>query len=129
MQKGSFGIRGTRMHEKNRRIPHAELSHDTGRTEKMSIHEDCDGVDRRNAPREAAYDISEICFAGNRPPVTCMVHNISGLGARLEAATPELPRRFILANHAKRFRAVCEVVWRDGAQFGVRFVTTPRAMA
>ena len=85
-------------------------------------------VERRKARREPAYDISEICFVGKRPPVTCLVHNISTLGACVEAATSELPERFILANYAKRLRAVCQVVWRDGRQFGVRFLTEPRQM-
>ena len=66
-------------------------------------------IDRRNARRETAYDISEIRFAGRRPPVTCMVHNLSGLGACIEAATTELPKYFILANHAKRLRTVCRI--------------------
>ncbi|MEC9343881.1 MAG: PilZ domain-containing protein [Pseudomonadota bacterium] len=85
--------------------------------------------DRRSTRREPAYDISEICFAGGRAPVTCLVHNVSGVGARIETATAELPPRFILANHGRRLRAVCQVVWRDGTLFGVRFLTPPRQMA
>ena len=85
--------------------------------------------DRRTARRDPAFDISEIRFSGRRPPVSCMVHGVSASGARLEAASRELPNHFILANHAKRLRAVCQIVWRDGAQIGVRFLTTPRQWA
>lgn len=92
-------------------------------------HDDGWWDERRERRREAAYDISEITFPGSRLPVTCMVHNYSGCGALLEAAATELPARFILANHARRERAVCQVVWRKGPQMGVRFLTAPRQMA
>ena len=84
--------------------------------------------ERRAEKRQPVHDISEICFTGKRQPVTCMVLNLNGLGALIEAATSELPSRFILANHARHMRAVCQVVWSNGAQFGVRFLTTPKPM-
>ncbi|MCG6856666.1 MAG: hypothetical protein LJE67_01210 [Salaquimonas sp.] len=96
--------------------------------EPVLVDEGGNSADRRCTRRETAYDISEIHFSGRRPPVTCLVHDVSGVGARIEAASSELPNHFILANHAKRLRAVCEIVWRNGAQLGVRFVTPPRQM-
>ena len=84
--------------------------------------------ERRTAKRQPAYDISEICLAGHRLPITCMVHNYSVSGALVETANVDLPPRFILANHARKLRAVCQIVWRAGPQIGVRFLTTPKPM-
>jgi len=82
--------------------------------------------DRRGRRREPVYDLGEIRFAGSSLPVTCLVHNFSGSGALVEAATTQLPPRFILANLVRQYRAVCEIVWSNGRQLGVRFVTEPR---
>lgn len=84
------------------------------------------GADRRDSPREPARDLADIVTDGAKLALTCMVRNVSGTGALIEAGTREVPERFVLVNHARKFRSVCRVVWRRGAMIGVRFLTPPR---
>jgi hypothetical protein len=86
-------------------------------------------ADRRSSRREPAADISEILVDGGRYAIACMVHNISQNGAMLEAGSSDVPDRFILNNHRRRTRVVCQVAWRCGRLIGVRFLTQPRALA
>ena len=83
-------------------------------------------MDRRDSPREPARDLADIVTDPSRQAMTCMVRNVSGTGALIEAGTREVPDRFVLINHARKFRSVCRVVWRRGAMMGVRFLTPPR---
>ena len=85
-----------------------------------------DSDEKRRFARLPARDLSEIFLPGSRVPLTCMVHNLSEHGAMIETSTPDLPQRFILTNHARRNRMVCEVAWRSGRLLGVRFATPPR---
>ncbi|MEZ5872738.1 MAG: PilZ domain-containing protein [Nitratireductor sp.] len=87
-----------------------------------------DNREKRRFARIPARDISEIFLPGSRVPLTCMVHNLSEHGAMLETSEPNLPDRFILTNHARRNRMVCEVAWRSGTRLGVRFATPPRSL-
>ncbi|MFZ1815457.1 MAG: PilZ domain-containing protein [Rhizobiaceae bacterium] len=84
--------------------------------------------ERRVDLREDARDLSEIYVAGSKIPITCLVHNVSARGALIESAVPDLPNRFILTNHSRGNRMVCEVAWRSGNMFGVRFATIPRPL-
>lgn len=83
--------------------------------------------ERREDARRAVSDLSEICFAGNRERVTCLVHDVSRFGAQIETSATGLPVRFVLVNHGDGSRAVCEIVWQRGRRLGVRFLTQPRA--
>jgi hypothetical protein len=74
-------------------------------------------------------DLSEILVAGSRVPVTCLVRNLSQGGALIESALANLPDRFILTNHTRSKRMVCEVAWRKGRTIGVRFRSPPRDFA
>lgn len=85
-------------------------------------------ADRRNAAREPTSDLSEISCAGSKVSLTCMVRNLSRKGALIEASASALPSRFILTNHARRTRAICEVVWRNGRHLGVAFLTPLRGL-
>ena len=82
--------------------------------------------EKRRFARIPARDISEIFLTGSRVPLACMVHNLSEHGAMIETSEPDLPQRFILTNHARRNRMVCEVAGRSGKLLGVRFATPPR---
>lgn len=82
--------------------------------------------ERRSEGRAPANDLSEILVAGSRSPITCLVRNLSAGGAQIEAALANLPDRFILTNHARSKRVLCEVAWRRGRVMGVRFRTPPR---
>lgn len=85
-----------------------------------------EGPDRRDSPRIPALDLADIVTDGARHAITCMVRNLSGTGALIEAGTRDVPERFVLVNHVRKFRSVCRVVWRSGAMVGVRFITPPR---
>lgn len=82
--------------------------------------------ERRDTAREPARDLCEIVVDNARFAISCLAHNISATGALLESSSTDVPDRFILANHAKRMRTVCRVVWRCGRMMGVRFATQPR---
>ncbi len=80
--------------------------------------------DRRRAMREPANDLAEIAFAGSRRRITCLVHNLSAGGALLEVSDPGLPPRFILTNHIRGQKTICEIVWQAGKMVGVHFLTS-----
>ncbi len=86
------------------------------------------GVERRAVERFSARDLSEIIAGGMREAVTCMVRNLSSAGAMIEVARSDIPQRFVLVNHARRQRALCAVVWRQGRRVGVRFISPLRQM-
>jgi hypothetical protein len=87
-----------------------------------------EAADRRVADREPAHDLSEIWVAGSKVAITCLVRNLSPAGALIEAGLAQVPDRFILTNHSKNCRMVCQVVRRDGRLTGIRFVTPPRKL-
>ena len=70
--------------------------------------------DRRDSIREPARDLSDIVTDATRPAMPCMIKNLSGTGALIEAGTREVPDRFVLVNHVRKFRSVCRVRWRHG---------------
>ena len=82
--------------------------------------------ERRAEARRVVSQLADIRFAGSRERVTCLVCDISSVGAQIETAATGLPRRFVLVNHFDGSRAVCETVWRRGRRMGVRFLTAPR---
>jgi len=84
---------------------------------------------RRGSPRIPARDLCEILTDGLRYAMSCMAHNISDTGALLETSLSGVPDRFILVNHAKNTRTVCQVVWRCGRMVGVRFTRPPRRVS
>jgi len=84
---------------------------------------------RRGSPREPARDLCEILTDGLRYAMSCMAHNISGTGALLETSLSGVPDRFILVNHSRNTRTVCQVVWRCGRMVGVRFTRPPRIVS
>lgn len=90
------------------------------------LADDAAYADRRDCPREPALELADIIPDQNRYAVACMIRNISGSGAMIESASREVPDRFVLVNHVRKFRSVCRVVWRRGALMGVRFLTPPR---
>jgi hypothetical protein len=94
----------------------------------MQSLEDAEGSfeNRRGSPRVPARDLCEILTDGLRYAMSCLAHNISGTGALLETSLSGVPDRFILVNHSKNTRTVCQVVWRCGRMVGVRFNRPPR---
>ena len=63
--------------------------------------------------------------APGKPPLTCLLVDISETGARLGFADPSLmPEEFALAL-ADNMGRWCRVMWRNDKQIGVKFVPKP----
>jgi hypothetical protein len=86
-------------------------------------------ADKREHPRDATHDLSEIILDGRTYGIACLILDVSSSGAKLEVSCGELPKRFILANYTKRTKTLCRQVWRDNRLVGVKFLTNPRAFA
>lgn len=58
------------------------------------------------------------------PPLVCLLWDISDGGARLVIPAPEvLPDQFhLLTSRKERPGRLCRVVWRSGANVGLKFV-------
>jgi len=85
-----------------------------------------EGEKRRNS-RHSADDLSQILF-GNQM-IGCRVHNLSKNGAMIEVSISQVPDRFILVNFRTKQRMVCEVIWREHLNLGVRFTTIPKSFS
>lgn len=80
-------------------------------------------AERRQFGRRQTH-VHALISARGRPPVPCLMRDISDGGALLEVAHPEwLPSRFRLLVEAVGFEADCEIVHRDDSAVGVRFAT------
>lgn len=84
------------------------------------------GPEQRRAPRQQARDLSDIVLNGKGEAIACVVENISDQGAMLKTSTSDLPKRFVIANYARRTKTLCQKVWSEGRYVGVRFLKPPR---
>ena len=81
------------------------------------------GVERRQFGRRQACVHATIVPRG-RPPILCVMRDVSEQGALLEVAHPEwLPTRFRLIVEALGIESDCEIVRRTEASVGVRFAS------
>lgn len=95
-------------------------------------------IERRFAPRKAAATNALIVSGDLNVPISCLVRDVSTIGARIElVVSPEnllggrarLPGSFTLNMRLDRLEVDCVIVWRNGPFVGVRFVSTPRTYA
>jgi hypothetical protein len=72
--------------------------------------------DRRRFDRIAHF------YAESAAPRTCMVVDISDVGARL-CSEFDMPKMFtlVIATNEGELRRTCDLVWRLGVEHGVRF--------
>jgi len=81
--------------------------------------------ERRN-PRHQTRRVATVSFGADKPPVPCVILDISDGGARLAVEHPlaDLPEHFTL-NLFKdgSVSRGCEVVWTDTKFVGVRFTS------
>jgi hypothetical protein len=83
---------------------------------------------RKNHRKPLKYP-ARIDLRDGSPPLRCLIRDISASGARVIAEEPDrLPDHFhlLLTKEASAARE-CQVVWREGNQFGVEFIKTPVA--
>ena len=81
--------------------------------------------EKRKSSRRPMRRAAEVIFGAHKPPVCCVIWDMSDGGARLAVAHPlaDLPRTFTLSlfkdAHVQRN---CEVVWIDTRYVGVKFI-------
>jgi hypothetical protein len=82
--------------------------------------------EQRKASRQPMRRAGEVIFGAHKPPVHCVIWDMSDGGARLAVAQPltDLPRTFTLVLSEGAIQRNCEVVWTDARFVGVRFVRT-----
>jgi hypothetical protein len=83
-------------------------------------------AEQRTTLRRPTRRAATVTFTAEKPPVSCVIWDISEGGARLAIAHPlaTLPRHFTL-NLFKdgSVRRDCEVVWTDARFVGVKFTS------
>lgn len=83
---------------------------------------DAKGKERRQFGRRTTFLHGWVRSPG-RPPVTCIVHNMSDGGANLEFATGTwIPFKFRLVIESEGFDRDCEVRHQRGSTVGVCFL-------
>jgi hypothetical protein len=82
------------------------------------------GSEKRKSPRKKVNTTAFLYTVGGEPLGACRLKDISAGGARFAHTSPgDLPDEFVLfLSKDGRVRRRCTVVWREGAQVGVRFV-------
>ena len=83
-------------------------------------------------------DIGGTILGKKAPPVPCCIRDSSSSGARLTLSEGNsyrwgmkatgIPDRFKLFMPAENSEVDCEVVWRSGKNFGVRFISPARLL-
>jgi hypothetical protein len=74
--------------------------------------------DLRKSPRHEVHYLAQIEIGGTLAPVSCIICDISGSGAKLTVGGQhQVPEEFTLL-----LRRRCRVVRRDDGQLGVQFV-------
>lgn len=79
--------------------------------------------EKRLVGRRRCLKIAQILTDEDSSPVDCLVVELSVSGARLKLdRRTDLPTAFELLLVREGIKVLAEVVWRDGAEVGVRFV-------
>lgn len=83
----------------------------------------------RGSSRRRTLKAGVIAYGGGHVTLPCGVRDLSDTGARLTVSgSVNAPDTFELAIDTDGLAASCEVVWRRGAEVGVRFVGAPRRL-
>lgn len=86
--------------------------------------------EKRWAQRKSGMTAGLVVFHPGKPPVDCVIRDMSATGARLEIApnwsdginsAADVPDAITLLVRQDRIEVDCDVVWRKTQQFGVRF--------
>ncbi|HEX2841409.1 PilZ domain-containing protein [Hyphomicrobium sp.] len=73
----------------------------------------------RSAARRATNKAGLIVAEGKELP--CLFRDVSATGARVRVLNSNAPERFRLISSMEKLDRLCTVVWRRGADAGVRF--------
>lgn len=86
--------------------------------------------DARIAPRRRMLKAGKIAYNDRHVSIGCTVRDISATGARLRVeGSISAPDTFELLIQLDGLEANCQVVWRSGADVGVKFLGAPRTVA
>jgi hypothetical protein len=78
--------------------------------------------DRRKTRRHRVLKDARIILGNGRSTMTCVVRDLSEIGARLQAPfTPDLPQSFMLMISGDGTMVPVKRVWWMGSQMGVKF--------
>ena len=82
------------------------------------------GTDKKRAARKSVSQAGWITLEGGFAARPCVVQDMSATGAKVTIDdTNSLPAKLRLAfSRDARTGRACEVVWREGKTFGVKFV-------
>lgn len=84
----------------------------------------------RSMARTRVLKSGTIAFGGRQSTLPCAVRDLSASGARLRSDNPLLiPDTFELLIDLDGLEADCKVMWRRGAEVGVKFIGAPRKTA
>jgi len=84
----------------------------------------------RVAPRRRMLKAGKIAYADRHVTIGCTVRDMSATGARLRVeGSVTAPDTFELLIPLDGLEANCQVVWRSGADVGVKFLGAPRTVA
>ena len=86
--------------------------------------------DLRVAPRRRMLKAGVVAYNDRHVTIPCLVRDISATGARLRIETSvTAPDTFDLIIELDGMEAGCQVVWRKGADIGVKFLAAPRTVS
>lgn len=86
--------------------------------------------DARIAQRRRVLKSGKVAYSDRHVTIDCLVRDMSATGARLRIeGSVTAPDTFELLVPLEGLEANCQVVWRSGADLGVRFLAAPRIVA
>jgi len=81
----------------------------------------------RIAPRRRMLKTGKVAYNDRHVTIECTLRDMSATGARLRVSgSVTAPDTFELLIPLDGLEANCQVVWRSGADLGVRFLSAPR---
>ena len=79
-------------------------------------------AEHRTAARHRTYKVARIAFQGGRAVITCLVRNLSDMGACIAVDNPiGIPDSFNLVFDSGEPSRMSRVIWRKEKQIGVEF--------
>jgi hypothetical protein len=88
------------------------------------------GNEARIAPRRRTLKSGKVAYNDRHVTIECTLRDMSATGARLRVSgSVAAPDTFELLIPLDGLEANCQVVWRSGADLGVRFLSAPRMVA
>lgn len=88
-------------------------------------------ADRRSGHRRPEFLVEALVLAADSPPVRCTMRDCGGGGARFEVdrepgqrdvTSRDLPNHITVIFPKESVEACCQIMWRDGRHFGVKFL-------